>query len=613
MADRVSHLSAHLTASASQPASPAPSLQLFHPANCALKAEYDYVIVGAGSAGCALAATLARKLPEATVLLIEAGGTNQLFKVRSPFVTCPGLQNTELDWAYRTAPQPLQQNRRSFWPRGKMLGGSSSINYMLAVRADPAGYDEWAAKHGCEGWDFQTLQPYFAAMEDYAGSAHLPHRGKQGPIKVRDNRDDATIITRPVCDAFVQGCAACGVPETPDYNAPHSHEGAAHAQVSIGPDGYRCDTATAFLFGERGAMGTCPNLSVLCNAQVAALDVTGEGACRGAAFVGGGSVRARETILCAGAVGSAHILLLSGIGPAAHLQSKGVAVKKHLPGVGQNMKDHLFTGLSFTFRPEATHGFLDLTHKWTVASSLARHLVWGNGVFSTSWIQAMAFKKSSHCAAAAASAARSPPPSDIQIHFMPFTSQDEEGGKRNLGFDREKYVMAPAGTGPVRGVTFLPSLLQPKSVGYLELKSSDPTEHPLIEPRYLSSERDIDVLVEAWEFCVQVAKSAPMQRFLLPDETADPTIPFPVGSKEYIRAKVKRDVVTIYHHTSTCKMGPQTDPLAVLNPRDLRVWGVRGLRVADCASMPDIPAGNTNLPAVALALRAADLIANVHV
>jgi hypothetical protein len=245
---RVESLANHLA--------PPPVRALFHPAGAKLQPRYDIIVVGAGSAGCALAADLAARLPKASVLLIEAGGTNQMFRVASPFITCPDLQNSELDWAYRTTPQPLQQNRPSFWPRGKTLGGSSSINFMLAVRGCPNGYEEWAEKHGCgPEWGFAACERFFRQLEDYTGSRHLPRRGKQGKLKIRDCRDDPNVPTRPVCEAFLQGCAAEGVPVSEDYNAPHAHAGCGLSQTTIFPNGYRCDTASAFLFGEAGVRG----------------------------------------------------------------------------------------------------------------------------------------------------------------------------------------------------------------------------------------------------------------------------------------------------------------------------------------------------------------------
>jgi choline dehydrogenase len=198
---------------------------------------------------------------------------------------------------------------------------------------------------------------------------------------------------------------------------------------------------------------------------------------------------------------------------------------------------------------------------------------------------------------------------DIQVHFIPMNPKNTEQTKRNMGFDPDKFVQMDGSLGPDRGVTFLPSLLQPKSEGFIELNSSNPLDHPIIEPNYLAHPDDVEVMCQAFEFCRRAGKTPAMQRLLNPEETYDTSIQHDPNSREYVKAKVQRDLITIYHPTSTCKMGPASNPLAVLDPASLRVRGVAGLRVVDCASMPDVPAANTNLPAIMLALRAGELIA----
>ena len=295
-------------------------------------------------------------------------------------------QNSDLDYAYRTTNQPLQQNRKSHWPRGKVLGGCSSINFMLAVRGDARGYDKWANEFGCAGWAFKDLEKYFARLEDYRGKTESETRGRHGPITVTDGRD-VEYVTKPMVTAFVEGCNELGIPKTADYNDPYLRSSAGLSQYTI-RDGKRCDTATAYLFGETGAFATCENLSCLTHEQCARVmfldSKPGQPqlprAC-GVELVSGLKIRARqEVILCAGTVGTAHIMMLSGLGPKAHLESKGVQVIAELPGVGQNMKDHLMLPNAYEAKPGCSAVF-NQASPLHIASALARMLVFGDGIF----------------------------------------------------------------------------------------------------------------------------------------------------------------------------------------------------------------------------------------
>ena len=293
-------------------------------------------------------------------------------------------QNSDLDFAYRTTNQPLQQNRKSHWPRGKVLGGCSSINFMLAVRGDARGYDKWANEMGCLGWAFKDLEKYFVRLEDYRGQEDSKCRGRHGPVTVSDSRD-IEFVTKPCVSAFVEACNELGIPRIADYNAPYLSASAGLSQYTI-RNGKRCDAATAYLYGENGAFFTCPNISCITHEQCARVlfDTTSTDklprAC-GVELISGLKVRARmEVILSAGAVGTPQILMLSGVGPKSHLESKGIHVVADLPGVGQNMKDHLMVANSYEAKPGCTSVFAP-RNPFQLASALARYLVFGDGIF----------------------------------------------------------------------------------------------------------------------------------------------------------------------------------------------------------------------------------------
>lgn len=579
---------------------------LFHPAKTACSPGYDYVIVGAGSSGCALAARLAEKFPLKSILLVDAGGDNQQFRVLSPFIQCPDLQNSDLDFAYRTTPQPLQQNRQSFWPRAKMLGGCSSMNFMLAVRGDSRGYDKWANQLGCPGWDYASLEPYFRKLERYTGKQGGALRGRQGPITITDNRDLGHYTTKPLVDAFVKGCAETGVPEADDYNLADRLEqgGAAPFQTTIN-QGKRSDAASGYLFGPSGAFATRPNLHCLTHHQAAKVlfDETGKVAVA-VEFIGGLAIRAHvEVVLCAGAVGTPQILMLSGVGPRAHLESKGIAVVRDLPGVGRNLKDHVMVSQVHKLKDSCVSRFSP-DKVVNVVPELVQWGLFNTGLLSMSWVQSTAFFNASSPLQAKTDA------NALQIHVIPFVGSDEELTKRIMGFDRQTHAMHSQNSMPTYSMTFLPSLLQPKSMGWIELSSSRPEDHPIIEPNYLSHPDDLAVLLEGWKYAMRVGQSKAMSDVIegvfVDDSVAVNGLT--ADCDEYALHKIKRDLVTIYHPCCTCKMGPDSDPLAVLDPRSLKVKSFANLRVVDCSAFPDIPAANTNLPAIMIGERAADLM-----
>ena len=308
--------------------------------------QYDYVVVGGGSAGCVVACRLSEN-PAVSVLLIEAGGSNQDWKVRAPFFGCARLVHSDRDWQIETEEQRMTQ-RRSRCPRGKLLGGCSSINTMVWVRGDPRTFDYWESRLGCTGWGWQDVLPFFKKCETFNGPTHL--RGSDGPIQVSDARR-GELATQPVCQKFLEACSQCGIPATIDYNGAQQ-EGAATTQGNV-KDGVRYDAATAYLF-KTGAVSR-PNLRILTGSRATRLLLEGKATKRasGVIFQRGGTcacARARsEVVLCCGAIATPQLLMLSGIGPKAHLEEMGIDCKVDLP-VGQNLQDHLMWEMKFPAR-----------------------------------------------------------------------------------------------------------------------------------------------------------------------------------------------------------------------------------------------------------------------
>ncbi len=517
---------------------------------------YDYVIVGAGSAGCVLASRLSED-PNVSVLLLEAGGPDKKQEIHIP-AAFSRLFKTPLDWNYETEPQPHLKDRKMYWPRGKMLGGSSSMNAMMYIRGNRHDYDEWG-ELGNPGWAFADVLPYFKKAEHYERGGN-DYVGGAGPLNVAELR-----TINPITKACMEAAVAAGLPRIDDFNG-KTQEGVAPTRVTQ-KGGARYSTAAAYL---RPAMKR-PNLTVYTEAQAAKVVMEGKRAV-GVRFLRNDAVQEervnREVILCGGAVNSPQLLLLSGIGPADHLKKLGIEVVADLPGVGQNLQDHLATAVSYhctqpitLFSAENPVNFLN-------------YLLFKKGPLTSNVAEGVAFLRTTPDLLVP----------DIELLFAPTLFVD--------------HGLTPA---PGHGFTIGVVLLHPESKGSLTLRSTNPTDPPAIQPNYLASENDIKTMLEGLRWARKIGQSKALDAYrgeeFLPGAA--------VQSDEELTEFIREHAETLYHPVGTCKMGD--DPQAVVDAQ-LRVRGVEGLRVVDASVMPTIITGHTNAPSIMIAEKAADLI-----
>ena len=526
--------------------------------------EFDYVIVGAGSAGCALAARLSED-PAASVCLLEAGPRDSHPLIHVPFGILWMMHSRTLNWRYYTAPQENLCGRKLFWPRGKTLGGSSSSNAMCYTRGHPADYDAWRDL-GNPGWGYADLLPYFRRSENWERGASEFH-GAGGPLNVAPLRSP-----NPLSLAFVEAAATAGYRRNEDFSGAEQEGVGLYEVTQI--NGERCSAARAYL----RPVAARPNLAVLTGAHTTRVLFQGRRA-TGIAFLQGSAERSvaarREVVLCGGAINSLQLLLLSGVGPGAALQALGLPVVQDLPGVGRNLQDHLdVTVVQACTRP-VSYGLTPGTALRGLAD-IVRYLVSRRGMYTTNAAEAGGFVKS---------APREELP-DLQFHFT-------TAPLSNHGLDL-KFLLQ-------QGYSLHVCDLRPLSRGEIRLESPDPLAHPVIEPNYLSDPRDLEKLVMG----LKAARRILTARAFDPYRGAEIRPGPGVRDDDAIRGFIRERAETIYHPAGTCRMG--ADPLAVVDP-ELRVRGMEGLRVADASVMPLLVGGNTNAPAIMIGEKAADLI-----
>jgi choline dehydrogenase len=519
---------------------------------------YDYVIIGAGSAGCVLANRLTED-PSVKVLLLEAGGPDKQKEIRIP-AAFSKLFRTACDWSFYTQEEPNLGNRKLYWPRGKVLGGSSSLNAMIYIRGHRQDYDQWRDL-GNPGWGFADVLPYFKKSENQTrGSSDL--HGDNGPLHVSEQR-----CVNALSQAFVEAGTESGFARNSDFNG-ESQEGFGLYQVTQ-LKGARHSAADAFL---RPAMQR-PNLKVRTQAHVAGIVFEGKRAVGVSLLEGTGTVHvhaSREVILCAGAVGSPHLLLLSGVGPADDLRKINLPAIHDLPGVGANLQDHLCVPLSY----ECTQP-VSLANAESVAN-LVRYLWSKKGPLTSNIAEAGGFVKVASDSAAP----------DMQYHFAP-------GYFMEHGFQKIKGHAFSLG----------PTHIRPRSRGRITLRSHDPLDAPHIQANYLSDARDMEALLAGVKLARQLAAAPAFAKYRGRELCPGPD----AKDDNALQAHISRTAETLYHPVGTCKMG--NDATAVVDS-ELRVHGLEGLRVVDASVMPVIVGGNTNAPTIMIAEKAADLIKN---
>lgn len=523
--------------------------------------EYDYIIVGAGSAGCVLANRLSAD-PALKVLVLEAGPEDRSWRIHMPAALVANLCDDRFNWYYHTQPQPHMDGRVMYWPRGRVIGGSSSLNAMVYVRGHALDYERWA-EQGAPGWSYGEVLPYFRRAETRAKGADA-WRGGDGPLKVSTGA-----MRNPLFRAFIEAGRQAGYGYTEDMNG-YRQEGFGPMDMTI-HGGRRWSAAMAYLHPARGR----PNLTVLTGALTGRVLVE-RGRAVGVEYRRRGSTVAaragREVILAGGAINSPQLLLLSGIGDPDHLRAVGVAPVHDLPGVGRNLQDHLELWIQHEcLQPITLHS---VNNPLVRARVGIEWFLFKTGLGASAHLEAGAFIRSE-------AGVRHP---DIQYHFLPSVVTDH-GRVPSTCHSFQAHV------GSMRAT----------STGAIRLQSADPTVHPLIDPNYLANERD------RWELraCVKLTREIFAQKAFDPYRGRE-ILPGPdVRTDAEIDAYVRAKADSAYHPCGSCKMG--TDAMAVIDPQ-CRVRGLEGLRVVDASIMPSIVSGNLNAPTIMIAEKAADMI-----
>ena len=538
------------------------------PNKATTQTEFDFIVIGAGSAGCALANRLSED-DFARVLLIEAGGKDDSINIKIPLMVVNLLKDPKFTWPFVTEPQAALNDRTQLWTRGRVLGGSSSINGNVYVRGDPAVYDSWS-EMGITGWGWADMLPYFKRMESYAVGDPAT-RGKNGPIGVTSLKH-----FDPLADGYVEACREAGFPVVEDYNDGH-YEGAAYLQYST-RRGYRSSSAAGYL---RPVAGRA-NLAVWTDTVVTRVLIEGGRAvgveCRRAGETQN-ILAKKEVIISAGPVQSPKLLELSGIGDPGLLKANGIGVVRALGAVGEGLQDHPNTRLTFECAQPITINDVLQSPVVKVREGL-KYLFQGKGLLSI-------------CSATAHTVMRSRPDEtspDLKIQLQPFSGKDRYARRPQDGLD------------PHSGFTVGVMALKPKSRGWVHISSPDPLAFPKIDPKYLDNPEDAQVLLAGIKAVRRVASFPSLQKLIVRETRPSDAVVTDEQLMDYIRETTQ----TTWHVVGSCMMGRDASDSVV--DSELRVHGIDGLRVADSSVFPTIPSSNTNAPTIALGEKAADII-----
>lgn len=526
--------------------------------------KYDFIVIGAGSAGCALANRLTED-PSHRVLLLEAGGRDTNPWLHIPVGYYRTIFNEEFNWGYQTEPEPELDNRQIAWPRGRVLGGSSAINGLVYIRGQREDFQLWR-QMGNQGWGWDDVLPFFKKAEDQERGANALH-GEGGPLGVSDLNE-----THEICEAYINACDELGIPRTNDFNG-EEQEGAGYFQLTT-RNGLRCSSAVAYLHPIKYR----PNLAVVTNALVTRIVIEDKQA-TGVMYWQKGELKradvAGEIILSAGAIGSPQILQLSGIGPSDHLRSHDIKAVHDLQGVGANLQDHFQARSVYRCTKPITLND-KVKGPWRKAAMGLEWLINRSGPLTIGAGQGGIFAKTRPELATP----------DVQFHLILFSA--DKPGEPLHDFS---------------GFTASVCQLRPESRGSVMIKSRDPKEHPIIRANYLATETDQQCMVDGLKLARKLAESEALTPLIAAELEPGPDVVTDEHFLDYARQRGG----TIFHPTSTCMMGPSSNPQAVVD-HQLRIHGLRGLRVADASIMPTVVSGNTNAACIMIGEKLASMI-----
>ena len=526
--------------------------------------EADFIIVGAGSAGCVLAARLSED-PATSVLLLEAGGEDKNMWIHIPLGFGKTFADPRVNWCFETEPDAGAGGRKIFWPRGKVLGGSSSINGMVYIRGQHEDFDMWR-QQGNTGWSSSDVLPYFRRAENQTRGEDDWH-ASGGPLTVSDVQDG-----HPICESFIRACVDAGYPRNDDFNG-KQQDGVGYHQTTT-RNGKRCSTAVGYLHPVRNR----PNLRVVTGAHTQKVLFEGKRAV-GVAYRQGGEDRVarskREIILCGGAIGSPHILMLSGVGPQQHLSERGIPVVHHLSGVGQSLQDHYSAAIKLKCKFPVTVNDVMLSPFKMLKAGLD-YFGFRRGPLTVITADVALFARTRPELATP----------DVKFSIATFSADRPQDGLHKWS-----------------GFTLLAYQLRPESRGEIRLKTANPADAPAMLPNYLATETDRRTIVDALKLGRRLLASPHMGSWIESEYVPGTAVQTDAQLLEYAR----NNGGTVFHPTSTCKMG--IDPLAVVDPT-LKVYGIEGLRVADASVMPAVISGNTNAATIMIGEKAADMIRN---